>query len=314
MNIWVPKIKILENTREALVVPGGGVAGFFEITGQLPDGRRRVLAQRQKNLITDGGLNRWGTGAVLTNCSLGSGTTPPTVLDTNLVSFVAQQNSVTTTTGAETSSPYYGWSRKSYVFNPPGADKNISEIGVGWGTGGVNLWSRSLIKDVAGDPTTITWRADETLTVTYEARMYPWEDDNPHSTVISGVTYDGIIRPAYLGGAAQNYFYDSAHLATGKGPYASTLYSGTIGAATGIPSGTTASPTRTNSAYSSGSLVANGVLTAGPTIANFAGGIGAFWVACTTAMWQCSLVPTLAKLNTHTLTLNVNSGVWGRQP
>lgn len=312
MNIWVPKTESLENS-DALLVPKHGVGGLFRITGRLPDGRQRVLAEWQKNLITDGGLNRWGTGAPIVNCSLGIGTTPPTVLDTNLVAFRRQQNSIINqTTGVITSSPYYQFLRWDFVFNPPGEELSIAEVGVGWGAGGASLWSRSLIKDVNGAPLILQWLPDETLTVTYEARLYPWLADVPHTTVISGVTYTGILRPSWLGGAGYNTFNNSA--LTIADVNSSNAYSGTIGVNTAGPSGTAATGVSTADAYLNEVLKGTGKVVWGPTSANFAGGVAAVVLMPRTQSGQVSFVPPIAKLNTHTLTINFDTGVWGRQP
>jgi hypothetical protein len=52
---------------------------------------------------------------------------------------------------------------------------------------------------------------------------------------------------------------------------------------------------------------------AGPTVANFAGGVKSIAFNPSTVSWQANFTPTIAKLSTHTLTFNVSSGVWGRK-
>lgn len=313
MNIWVPRTKILE---PEILLPGARVSGRFRIIGRLDDGRERVLQDWTSNLITNGGLERWGTGSPIVNCSVGGGSTPPSVLDSALVSFLRQHNTVAGhVAGADTAPPYYGWWRGDFIFNPPGSNLALAEIGIGWGTNGTNLWSRTLTKDGSGNPLVLSWLANETLTISYEARKYPWLVDVPHTTVIAGVTYDGIIRPSLLGNAGWAAFHNRAQTTASDNSLGqSYLFSGTIGALTGSPSGSLAAVTSTNNAYSAGSLQATGSATAGPTVANFAGGVGALRVPSLPCGYQVSFTPTIAKLSTHTLTFNVSSGVWGRKP
>lgn len=311
MNIWVPKTKILEPEFE---IPGGRVAGRFRIVGRLDDGRERVIQDWRPNLITNAGLERWGTGQILLYCSVGGSSIPPTVLDTSLGLFFKQHNSVNgTTASCQTSPPYYGFWRQNFVFNPPGSNLAVAEVGVGWGTNGTNLWSRSLTQDSEGFPLVLSWLANETLTITYEARMYPWLDDVPHETIIGGVTHTGIIRPAYIAAASYQYFYNAAHVIGNARSQPSNAYSGDIGALTAGPSGTPATLAITTSTYSAGSLKAVGTGVAGPTVANFAGGVKSVLFSPSTVSWQANFTPTIAKLSTHTLTFNVSSGVWGRK-
>jgi hypothetical protein len=238
------------------------------------------------------------------------------VLDSALGSFLRQQNSTSGhTAGAQTTDPYYGWWRGNFIFNPPGSNLAIAEIGVGWGTNGTNLWSRSLTKDSGGNPLVLNWLANETLTISYEAQKYPWLSDVPHTTVISGVTYTGIIRPSYLGNSLWAAFHNKAQTAVNDSSLGGVrVYSGDIGALTSVPSGSSTGTTSTNNAYSAGSLQATGSGVAGPTTGNFAGGVGSLLVPSLPCAYQVSFTPYIAKLSTHTLTFNVTSGKWGRKP
>lgn len=311
MNIWVPRTKLIE---PEFVIPGAQVAGRFRITGQLDDGRQRVLQDWTPNLITDGGLERWGTEPPIVNCAVGGGSTPPTPLDSALVSFLRQQSSGGGGGGQYTFSvvsPYYAGRLWNFVFNPPGSNLAVAEIGVGWGTNGTNLWSRSLTKDIGGNPLVLNWLANETLTITYEARRYPWEADVPHTTDISGVTYTGVLRPSLLGNLSNAFINGGQHALT-PGRDAG-VHSGDIGLATATPGGLWAGMAHTYNAYVAGSLQATGIATIGPAGGNFAGGIKSAWFASSLGWWQVNFTPTIAKLNTHTLTFNVTSGKWGRK-
>jgi hypothetical protein len=230
MNIWVPRTKILEPKHE-LILPGNGAAGLFRVEGRLDDGRQRVLAAWQPNLITDAGLDRWGTGNIITHCCVGSGNTAPAVGDTALVAHVASAAVVNTSTGSLGTTPYYGYKVFVATFSPPGSNHNLSEIGWAWASGGGSLWSRALIKDGGGTPTTITWLAAETLIVTYELRNYPPLSDTViEGASIFGETYDLTIRAAYAetaGGAPT--WANSRRITTRPTALARTAYDGPLG-------------------------------------------------------------------------------------
>lgn len=326
-HFWIPKIQLLENSRE-IVTPSAGTSGHFSIIGTLPDGRSRVIADWQPNLITDAGLERWGTGAPVANCSVGSGNTPPTVNDTGLVEFIAQQSSVPSVTeGAQASAPYYGWARWTFRFNPPGANHNLSEVGFGWGANGSNLWSRALIKNNEGVPVTVTWLGSETLDVVYEARKYPWLGDVPYETTISGQTYSGVIRcsrvtytgPAnsYLGGwEFERTYAQSLGLYNSSPSYSFvTVYNGTIGAITSSPSGSSGYNTyalATFDPYAAHSRKRTGKAVFSASTANLSGGITAIQHRNSVGTYQMSVSPAIPKVADFTLTLNLESPTWGR--
>lgn len=71
----------------------------------------------------------------------------------------------------------FGWTRVSVQFDQGAAAGNVSEVGAGWNASG-SLFSRALILDGAGLPTSLTILADEFLTVTYELRRW-WIDPVP---------------------------------------------------------------------------------------------------------------------------------------
>jgi hypothetical protein len=315
MNIWIPKTHILE-PRDELNVTSSKVAGRFFIEGVLPDGRRRVVADWQKNLVTDAGLNRFGTVAPISYCSVGAGNTTPTVLDTALVNYVAHTTASMTSFGAQTSVPWYGYAVFTCTFSPPGGNKNISEIGLGWSTGGTNLWSRALIKDAGGSPTTITWLAAETLIVTYECRNYPFLDDIHFSTNISGIDYTGVMRCSAVSNGSYWKFFNSFYrmnitpAVVTTAPYA---YSSTISAITTWPSGTSAAGSWSDlPSYVNNSLKRTGTGVWGPTLANYAGGIQSVAIFPSNGAYQMSFSPAIMKTSSDTLALTFSSLVWGR--
>lgn len=142
------------------------------------------------NLITNVGMNRVGT--VTTNTSsvivafndlcgrfvVGSGSANPAFTDTALANPVAFA-SASPVIISESSSYTRGWYEitVSHQFSPGQAAGNLSEIGIQHTNASGPLWSRALILDGAGNPTTITVLADDFLFCYYTLRiMIPQQD------------------------------------------------------------------------------------------------------------------------------------------
>lgn len=218
----------------------GQFAGHYRIVATKLDGSQRVLADWFENLILDTGLNRMGTGGVFGWCQVGSGNTAPAVSDTALQSRVAGTNTLqSTASGSAASAPWYGWVRHVWRFGVGAAAGNLSEVGVGWATTG-SLFSRALIKDLVGDPTTITVLSDEVLDVTYEIRLYAPTVDQVVDVVIGGVTYSTTVRAAVANGTQ---WYPANLQNWGSTPSGGTYpapaaYTSNIGTITQGPSGT----------------------------------------------------------------------------
>lgn len=142
------------------------------------------------NLITDVGMNRVGTVTTDDTLSLrsfnalcgrfvvGSGSATPAFTDTALVAPVAFA-SANPVLDSESSSYERGWYEITvrHQFGRGQAAGNLSEIGIQHTSLSGPLWSRALILDGAGNPTTITVLADDFLTCYYTLRiMIPQED------------------------------------------------------------------------------------------------------------------------------------------
>lgn len=316
-HLWIPRTRIIE-PRDPLMLRGGRMSGHFRICGKRPDGRERVIAGWQPNLITDAGLERYGstTGAT-TWCSLGSGTATPQVSDTGLVAPFASAAMAALAGGVQSSEPYYGWQQRQAAFTPPGTPLTVAEIGFGWESDGSTLWSRALIKDEEGDPQSFIWLADESLAVTYELRLYPWLADATDAIVLGGIEYETTTRAAkvtwitgwraHASGPAQ-LFMRPTNVAE-----AAKVYGGNIGAITTIPSGTaTEADSAVESSYVAESLKRSGSCTWNQGSANYKNGIGALYVVSTAGSYQVDFDPKLPKTASVMLTLNVDSPSWGR--
>jgi len=150
------------------------------------------------NLVLDAGLDRMSAGPWINRCSVGTGNSTPIPTQTTLDNVKA-----TTTVRKATSSSYvttgepYFWYRFTWSFGIGVAAGNISELGLGWTNS--NLWNRALVKDGAGQPTTITVLADEYLDVISEVRLYPQQHlsgsfdlRDKNNQIISTHSYTGI--------------------------------------------------------------------------------------------------------------------------
>lgn len=168
-----------------------GVAGIVKNVEVLrADGSVKFETGEFKNMILDTGLNRivTQTNPVYVSidcagyCRVGTGNAPPAPADLNLSNQVASAGYTNPppagTWGVDLEGGFC-WSQHIYTF-ALGAinNQNIAELGIGWATSGNGtLFSRALILDANGTPTTITILSDEQLRVTWEFRKYwPTED------------------------------------------------------------------------------------------------------------------------------------------
>ena len=275
-HIWVPRAKILE-LKDPLGF-GTRMQGFYKIDAVKADGRRRVLADWFPNLITDVGLNQIGTNSNwAAKCFVGSGTNAPNVLDTGLQTLVAESNTLTSAFGAQAVEPYFGWGRQVFRFNEGVAAGNLSEVGVG-SAGGVTMFSRALILDGVGNPTTITVLSDEFLDVTYEIRVYPPLVDVLGTITISAIDYGFTLRSAFVTNGTN--WHDGGGAFTGGGfpNNGVTLYGGAglaLGAITAGPTsvGSSQSFNTAQDAYVPGSLERGFSIDVPLNLANFTPGI-----------------------------------------
>lgn len=142
------------------------------------------------NLITNTGMNRIGTvstdaattilafGTLCGRFVVGSGSAAPQFTDTALQNPVAFASS-NPVLDNESSNYERGWYEITVLhqFGQGQATGNLSEIGIQHTSAAGPLWSRALILDGSGNPTTITVLSDDFLTCYYTLRiMIPKED------------------------------------------------------------------------------------------------------------------------------------------
>lgn len=169
-------------------------------------GRIRLVKHRDEvvsedmefqNLILNAGLDRWGTGRIIDRCFCGAGTAAPTPSDVSMGSLIATSTTTQTVTSYRTANATERWTEITicYRFAAGLGTGTWYEIGMGWDSG---LWSRALIKDGSGLPTSITKLSDETVDVYYTLRIQFPVADITGSILLKGVTYDYVLRPAEI--------------------------------------------------------------------------------------------------------------------
>lgn len=143
------------------------------------------------NLITDWGLKIIGqfnspssVSQILwkNNIGIGSNATAPHVSDMGLNTELRRQAFDVATTGGkfidDVNEIYYVYSIYQTTFAPTGSAYIVREIGQGLNTGtNTGIVSRTITKDLNGDPVDIEVLGDEYLRVTYDLRLYrPYND------------------------------------------------------------------------------------------------------------------------------------------
>lgn len=283
------------------------VSGEYILTVRRPDGSIKRELQFE-NIITNNGLDLLFTNISLTvYCSIGSGTSTPSVVQTALDNRLATTSTIQTSSStAQASPPYYTTDSKTYRFAAaPVGGYTVNEIGVGAGSTGTNLFSRALILDGSGNPITLTLLEGEILDATYQVRNYPalTSGDYTQSAVnISGTNYTFTWRA--IGVTNANYWYITA--ATGG---AMEVYTGGLAAVTATnPTGTSlASVAGTASAYSTGTYERQYSVTF--NLNSFNNTVGALRVSRSTSQvgpyqYQASVSPGLSKSSTQQLALS----------
>lgn len=191
--------------RRPLTLPAArfGVEGFFKIESVRIDKdgteHRRTLMPWRKNLITDAGMNLPGTlNFNLNACQVGTGAAAPSFSDTTLSNYLAGTSTVqaqTITWVNNDTDTRYIRKRKTFRFGQNVAVGNIAEVGISTAISGGTLWSRALVVDEDGNPTTVTVTPMDFLDVTYELRWHaPIGDINLGVHHIAGSGDHEIVR------------------------------------------------------------------------------------------------------------------------
>lgn len=268
------------------------------------------------NLITDVGLNLLGSGTWYGKCHIGTGSTPPSVGDTGLAVPSATTVSIQQTINANTGAPdYISSSTLRYRFSAGTLNGNYTEVGISRDPTGPGLWSRALIVDGGGNPTSITVTSTEVLDVYYKLNVVPSLVDSNYTVDIGGVTYNVIRRAAYVSNAniwkpaVSSWLPVSVQSATHF-----SVFSGTLGPVTGQPSGTTAgvsSKTLVYEPYSNNSFYRDATVPVGLDDCNVAGGFKTLLTYDSVGSWQHQFDVVVPKDNTKVMNMKFRLS-WGR--
>lgn len=195
-------------------LPSVGIAGEVRCVVTGVDGKVKSDTAYQKNLILNQGLDFFGGGkggSINASCAIGAGNTTPVITQTKLEAFIALAGSTDVTssyTYTDTGDGMYRmWEQRKYRFTDLN-NINVSEVGlVSTGSTSANyyLTTRALIKDIAGNPTSISVKAGETLDIYY--KVHKVIDINDKAFVINvldseggAIPYNVVVRPAGVGG------------------------------------------------------------------------------------------------------------------
>jgi hypothetical protein len=269
------------------------------------------------NLITDMGLNQIGTGGgaaeeLYTVCAVGTGTTPPADSDTALVALVASVGNLSRTLAFVEGTPAYWRNVVVYRFSTGVAAGNLSEVGTG--NSATALFSRALILDSGGSPTTITVLSDEVLDVTYEVRSYLDKSDQTPVFTISSVAYNVVLRLSQIGSPPLigrsmngNGTYGSSQITVWSQTTLGTVYQSVQGG------GATSFVVGTFSSYGADNFYVDVSYVFPLGSGNFTGGIGAAVILSNQTQYQMNFDPKIPKAFYNVLTV-VFRHSWARYP
>lgn len=290
--------------------------GFFKLekfkvdeNGDEIGGTRTIAAPWFPNIITDGGLDRLGgtlsTVGLWTTFHVGSGNAVPAPTDTQLQNYIAGVTTqISSYDGNSSSAPWYGSKTETRRFAQGVAAGNLSEVGVSWQNTNGGLFSRALILDAGGSPTTITVLPDESLDVTYQLRYYAPTEDVTGTLTLMDIAYAWTSR-------ARNVA-SSWHPGVSFNFRTPDWSAGTLTAVTSSPlpiSGT--GGTAATIGYTPGSRVKNGACTWELSEAN-GGNLRTILLSCSGAEYQISFDKVIPKNATRRLTLQYSHS-WARR-
>ncbi|WP_444897899.1 hypothetical protein [Microbulbifer sp. SSSA005] len=286
------------------------MAGRYRLRARSRDGRERPLADWFPNLITNNGLDLLaasgtleGSYSAIGGVAVGTGNTTPSESDAQLASHRAFVRDSTSENTNINSTDRYLAVTKTWQFDPGEADGNITEIGVGENYN--NLFSRALIVDTDGNPTSITVLSDEYLIVSYELRFYQPVDDVV--TTVDG--YSITLRPASVNVTGASYWTATGFFID-AGAQSSQAHAAPLADIDNLPGSSHNRTSVTTDDYTPGSYSRTGTIHFDSTAANDT--LEAFSFKFGPGRFQFSVSPAIVK--TSLQEINIGVGVsWGRR-
>lgn len=285
-----------------------GIYSFKAVNVHTGEERHLGEVADSPNMIVKSGLNAvGGSSNLLYQCCVGTNSTTVSFEDTALGAQTAATSTVQSSNyGSNASSPYYRWIRKVFRFGQGTASGNLAEVGMKTSSG--ILFSRALIVDSAGIPTTLSILSDEYLDITYELRTYIDTADKTQTLVVNGDTYNVTLRAADVTSSSS---YQDTGIANGWYSNMQHFKSGAIGSVINSPSGSTFSQNRNvRGSYILDSYELTFTTSAGLNDANFGGGIQSLYIQTTQGNFQAGFNPPLPKNNYMIITIDMTIG-WG---
>ncbi len=279
-----------------------GIAGEIEIYTD-----KRGLLAKFDNIFLDQGLNALGTMTMPGYVWVGSGNTAPLPTNTTLANLVAKSSSpsprIPNDYGVNGTAPYYTYSRQGFRFNAGDAAGNLSEVGLGSSS---ILFTRALIKDANGVPTTLTILPDEILDISYTVRIYAPVQDVVGSITLGGNlggTYSYVMRASAVTTHGYGNTYNWAAMRSANYAGSAIVYTGPIGTITQSPSGSSDAVTVPNLGYINNSYKGRVVVSPSTTQGNLAGGIKSIKYTLGWGSYQIEFTPAIPKTNLDVLNL-----------
>jgi hypothetical protein len=264
-------------------------------------------------------LERWGSATIISGAAIGTGTSIPASTDTGLqtqIHWTTDPGTGHDSITAGVASNYNNTRTFVYRTTLGALNGNYTEVGVGWATGS-NMFSRALILDGGGSPTSIAVTSAEQLDIVYQLSVYPpLTDTGPTTITISGVNYDVTGRASVVTSTAGTGWAVPA-TTPAMNSIGQTAFeaSSTLGAITAGPSGGGSGQTGSvaTDAYVGSSLTKTGTNSFSIGQGNESGGIGATRAFWGLGSFQYEFDPVIPKDSTKTLALNYSIS-WARRP
>lgn len=282
-----------------------GIYSFKAINVHTKKARDLGSVSESPNMIVRGGLNLIGnSNGLIRSCVVGTDSTTVSFEDTALGAQIASTTTIQTETyGAQSSAPYFRWYRRTYRFAQGAAAGNLAEVGIKADNG--VLFSRALIVDSAGNPTTLSILSDEYLDVTYEFRTYAETADIVQQLSVNGSQYTATLRSANVTSGSSYQDYGIANTMSSGSSY-HTMYNGTIGSITGNPSGESYTHGRSlRGSYVENAFERTFIFSAGLNNANFTGGVRSIYLQTSQGNFQVDFSPAIPKNNYMILTIDL---------
>lgn len=318
-----------------------GVEGYYTLRVMKADADGNPIESTAreiefKNLITNSGMDSMGSVSgqrVWDQVMVGSGNTPPQFTDTALANFIAATSTLQVdgaTSRQVVTSPRWVEVARTWRFAAGTAAGNLAEVGVRRSDTPFTMFSRALIVDAGGNPTTLTVLSDEVLDVTYRFRYFIPETDVTGTVTLNGTVHNWTLRPlavsqatTFLGlgwpaitaGSVSNGIRGVAVQNPNNGGLASSVANLAMVAMDQVPTWTSSGRGATGFAYgtyTTGSYFIDNIITWALTDGNMSD-INWVTLSCEFGSFQIGFTPSFNKLDTQQLrfTLRVS---WARRP